>query len=45
MGRCVTAAARHALMQRIQMDLLMIFFTVLFFCVAIAYTQACEKLK
>jgi len=27
------------------MDLLMIFFTLLFFAVAIAYTHACEKLK
>jgi len=27
------------------MDLLMIFFTILFFAVAIAYTTACEKLK
>jgi len=27
------------------MDLLLIFFTILFFAVAIAYTTACEKLK
>jgi len=27
------------------MDLLMIFFTLLFFAVAIAYTHACDKLK
>jgi len=27
------------------MDLLMILFTLLFFAVAIAYTNACEKLK
>jgi len=27
------------------MDLLMIFFTIVFFAVAIAYTAACDKLK
>jgi len=27
------------------MDLLMIFFTIVFFAVAIAYTTACDKLK
>jgi len=27
------------------MDLLMVFFTLLFFAVAIAYTKACDKLK
>jgi hypothetical protein len=46
-GRCVTTAppAHPLITSEDPMDLLMIFFTLLFFCVAIAYTQACEKLK
>jgi len=31
--------------EALHMDLLLVFFTILFFAVAIAYTTACEKLK
>jgi len=37
--------ARYVSTERLQMDLLMILGTIVFFLVAIAYTIACDKLK